>query len=375
MAGPGPRHDGGSGAALECTRTNGHIEQVDEHVDRPVVICLTPVKNEEWILDRFLACASLWADHIVVADQGSDDRSREIARRFSKVTLIENDSEEFNEPERQKLLIDAARQIPGPRLLVALDADEFLTANHLEHPEWQSVLEAEPGTVVQFPWPTILSGAARYWLYPAPMPLGFMDDGSEHVGRKIHSPRVPLPPHAPILNLHRVAVMHYVGVDMGRWKSRLRWYQCWEHLNRPEQRTSRLYRFYHKDLCVPEEEIHDVPVDWLKGYEERGIDMTGFSSNGMYRWDRETLALLEEHGVERFRKLAIWDVDWNKQRGRREDMPSGAEIRDPREPVEKLVHWWLQLTQHFYSHFSPEVSAPDSRILRSGDRILRRLGW
>ena len=88
-------------------------------MDKPVVICLTPVRNEEWILDRFLRCASLWADHIIVADQGSDDRSREIARSFPKVTLIRNDSAEFNEPERQKMLIDAARQIPGPRLLIS----------------------------------------------------------------------------------------------------------------------------------------------------------------------------------------------------------------------------------------------------------------
>ena len=126
---------------------------------------------------------------------------------------------------------------------------------------------------------------------------------------------------------------------------------------------------------MPEEEINDVPVDWLKGYQERGIDMTGFSSNGICQWDPETLALLEEHGAERFRKLAIWKVDWNKQRGRHEDMPSGAEIRDARGPVEKLVHWWLRLTQPFYSHFSPEASALRRRVLRSGDRILRRLGW
>ena len=32
--------------------------------ERPKIICLTPVKNEEWILRRFLRLASLWADHI-----------------------------------------------------------------------------------------------------------------------------------------------------------------------------------------------------------------------------------------------------------------------------------------------------------------------
>ncbi|MDR1737564.1 MAG: hypothetical protein LBR66_01915 [Candidatus Symbiothrix sp.] len=27
---------------------------------KPAIICLTPVKNEAWILDRFLTAASLW---------------------------------------------------------------------------------------------------------------------------------------------------------------------------------------------------------------------------------------------------------------------------------------------------------------------------
>jgi hypothetical protein len=46
-----------------------------------------------------------------------------------KVILIENPSPTYNEFAREKLLIEAARNISGPRLLVALDADEALTAN------------------------------------------------------------------------------------------------------------------------------------------------------------------------------------------------------------------------------------------------------
>ncbi len=88
---------------------------------RPTVICLTPVRNEAWILERFLRCASLWADHIVIADQRSDDGSPEIARRFPKVLLIANDTVGLDEAARQRLLLAAARRIAGPRLLVTLD--------------------------------------------------------------------------------------------------------------------------------------------------------------------------------------------------------------------------------------------------------------
>src|ERR1041384_653068 len=87
-------------------------------VTRPTIICLTPVKNEAWILDRFIQCASVWADHIVIADQGSTDGSREIASKYRKVTLIDNSSPTYNESERQKTLLSAARRFPGPRLLI-----------------------------------------------------------------------------------------------------------------------------------------------------------------------------------------------------------------------------------------------------------------
>ena len=67
---------------------------------RPTIFCLMPVKNEEWIIERSLSSASIWADKIIVSDQGSTDRTVEIARRFPKVTLLDNSKlEEFNEQE------------------------------------------------------------------------------------------------------------------------------------------------------------------------------------------------------------------------------------------------------------------------------------
>ena len=78
---------------------------------RPLVICVIPIKNEAWILNRCLAAASLWADYIIVSDQMSTDGSREIALKYLKVQLIDNLSSKFNEVGRQQLLLDAARKI------------------------------------------------------------------------------------------------------------------------------------------------------------------------------------------------------------------------------------------------------------------------
>src|SRR6476659_3715040 len=98
-------------------------------MSRPQIIVLTPVRNEAWILDRFIKCTSLWADHIIIADQSSDDGSADLARKYPKVTVVENDNPEYDEADRQKLLLRTARLIPGPRVLIALDADEIMSAN------------------------------------------------------------------------------------------------------------------------------------------------------------------------------------------------------------------------------------------------------
>ena len=115
------------------------------------LICLTPVRNEAWVLERFLQCASVWADHIVVADQISDDGSREIAARHPKVILVDNPASDYNEGERHRLLFERARQIPAARrVMIALDADEVLSADWEQSDEWAMLRSAKPGTAIRF---------------------------------------------------------------------------------------------------------------------------------------------------------------------------------------------------------------------------------
>ena len=84
----------------------------------PKIICLIPVKNEAWILERCLQSASIWADHIIVADQGSTDDSIEIAKRFNKVILVDNSTnEDFNEYNMRSPLFNEAEKIEGPKVL------------------------------------------------------------------------------------------------------------------------------------------------------------------------------------------------------------------------------------------------------------------
>ncbi len=334
---------------------------------RPTVICLTPVKNEGWILDRFLRCASLWADHIIVLDQLSKDESAEIASRFPKVILLHNPSPVYNEQERQRLLLEAARQIPGPRLLITLDADEFLTTNFATSPEWQTVLDAPPGTVIKFKWVNIQSDLQHYWTSPYEYAWGFMDDeGSAHSGEKIHSPRIPVPWNAPTISLRDIKVMHWQFVDTERHQSKTRWYKCWEQINRPHRGAIEVHRQYHRTDYVPPQEIHLIPERWFAGYLAEGIDMTSIHrSQGYWWWDEEVLDLLEKHGVQRFARIDMWYTDWTELHRRLYPKAEPLNLADPRTALERFIHRRLHRTQ-------PHV---ETRSVRTVDALLRWLGW
>jgi glycosyltransferase involved in cell wall biosynthesis len=326
-------------------------------MQKPLVFCLTPVKNEAWILERFLQCAGLWADRIIVADQGSTDGSREIAAKFPKVTIVDNPLPAYNELERQQILLAEARRTPGSKVLLALDADEFLSANFLTSPEWESILNAPPGTVISFQWPQIQADVSglSFSYFDNEMPIGFVDDGTEHKGNMIHSNRVPVPPGCPILAPTHIKLMHYCLMDRFRFESRIRWYQCVEYLTL-KKRPIQLYRFYHPVLSGRASVIRPVPREWVQGYEERGIDISSVTRQGNYYWDKDLLQHFEKFGLEKFRRLAIWDVDWSKVHHDLYPQEPTKSFRDPRSRLDKLIHRWLASTQPDFSpHGTPNI--------------------
>ena len=328
------------------------------------IVCVTPVRNEAWVLERFLAAASLWADEIVVADQDSDDESREIVRRFPKARLVINDSGRFDESYRQRQLIAEARRIPGRRLIVALDADELLTANFATSEEWRRVVEAPEGSVVRFKWVNVLPGCRRGWAQPERMAFGFMDDGREHDAGVIHSTRVPAPEDAPTIVLDEVRVLHLQYLDWARARSKQRWYQMWEWLNVPEKRPVQLFRQYNAMLAMPAEQIVDLDLEWLDGYRRRGINMCEVAPRDSYHWDLDAVRWIDLYGARRFARLDVWDADWMAV-ARDAGLRPREGLRDPRSRFERLVHRWLRRTQG---------RALDWRV-RWIQRLLIPLGW
>lgn len=303
---------------------------------KPHVLCLTPVRNEASRLAAFLDAAATWADAIIVADQHSDDGSREIAVAHPKVLLVDNPGERLDNAPRQRMLVDRARaEFPGPRILLLIDADEMLTAGAAATDDWQAMLASSPGTPVRMRWIHPLPDGNRAWVQPRLKRFGLVDDGSEPASGPINPGRLSKGSKPPV-ELGTVGVVHHQFVDWENMKAKQRWYQGWERLHFPAKRPSRIYRQYHWMDALPPQELVPVDAAWLDGYEESGIAVRTLGAGDAPRWDAMALELIREHGAETFRQIDVWDHDWSMAAG-----TTGLGVPD--DPRRRTDRWALRL--------------------------------
>lgn len=311
---------------------------------RPKLVCLTPVRNEAWCLDIFLKCTYLWADYIIIVDQNSKDGSREIARKYQKVILIENDSEVYDEEGRQKLLINESRKIPGDKILITLDADEVFTANFINTNDWVRILNSNPGEVFGIQWANICPDKKSYFPSTFYYPWVFHDDGiTEHKKYSgwIHSMRIPFPTNADA-GYYKVIdfkVFHFAWIDQKRVESKNRYYQCLVCLNNPNEHFISLFRSYNgrKRKIIP------IPYKWLEYYKTNNIDLLEslVLMMPLYWYDFEVKDQFIKYGFTNFKYLDIWNKVWI------DDMKYQLEISDPRNIIIKLFHIYLRKSQNF----------------------------
>jgi len=276
------------------------------------VVVVTPVRNEAWILERFLSVTSRFADQIIVADQRSTDDSRAICRRYPKVTVIDNPTDEFNERDRQLLLLRHARAVvPAPRIILALDADEILAANAVHTASWRRMLAAPPGTIVCFERVDLYGTPDRCMRHDRLTPLGYADDGVEHTPRDMHSVRVPIPDYARRLMLDDIVVLHYASLRPAALAAKLRWYSVIENVRAtcPWVFKRRLRYAMHVDFTGAGR-VEPSSPDWFRGWEDAGIDMRAVDEEKYHWYDFEVLRYFKEYGARKFWLDDIWHFDW-----------------------------------------------------------------
>ena len=326
---------------------------------RPLVVVMTPVRNEAWVLRAFLEATSLWADYIIIADQMSTDGSREIAKSFEKVILIDNKNPEFNEAERQSMLVAKAREVAAGRdtLLWGLDADEVLAANTFETEDWKHILKSKPGDVFWFKWAEICPNQKEYWLSPNTYyPWLFHDDGKEPHGnyvRNMHSMRIPYPiEEKQLYYVDDFRVLHLAYLNQHRVASKRRFYQFvdWEMNHRHSVTLSRSYAQTKKD-----DQVLPLPESFLYRKDEYGFDLLCLVDVGVAKcyMDDYIVERFPRHAMKDLRKLDIWD----------EVFLNTYSLEDPQRPIDKRIHSYLRKT----------ALKKDEKVVQLIDKVIKKL--
>jgi hypothetical protein len=330
------------------------------------LICLTPVANEGFELDRFLTCASLWADHILAGYQASSDNTLEILNRYEKVKIVNSPNKDWNELVMRSLLYEESRKVEADkRIIMNLDADEVFSANFMTSAEWKTILDLPAGSVIRIPWANLQPELNHY--VPSNMiEVGFVDDGfSKLKGSVMHMGRVPWPEYdIQILKCNKIKLLHFQATNPLRISAKTRWYRAYEKVGKGEFGPN-IYRKYSYPSINPT--TLPLPEEWIKPYDELGIDVTSVTYSYDYSHDYRLLEYLDNYGTGYFRMVDIWDMDWVQfATGKKNDPERFA---DPRGRLDMLAFKYMKWS------FETSKTPFNTLIIGIADKILKFVGY
>lgn len=322
----------------------------------PLLIVLTPVFNEAWILPAFLKATSLWADHIIIADQISTDGSRDIYPQYEKVIVVDNPRKEMHQAATRRLLFEEAKKIEGDKILFTLDADEFLSGDFIHTHGWQTIMNSEPGDVFEFRWMNLSADVSKYSTWQHYYWAAHVDEelyNGQFPDNFIHEWRLPWPKHVNYeYKIDDISFVHFARVNTLRQRNKERFYQISQSAPMGKYSGIRFYRQYHPVL---EETFYEVPMDTYACYEANGIDvveMLNLQDEGKHYTDA-VLRKIGEKGIGYFKKLDIWEYSFLKSNN----------LRDPRSMMDKIMHMYLRATNKYQKTF----------LIRAIDKILKKI--
>lgn len=275
------------------------------------VITLAPVKNEERNITSFLENASKFSDFIILADQQSTDRTKEIALTFPKVIIVDYHEEGHTNRARWTLL-NEARKIPGNNLLIALDADEVI------QPKWvvearEKLASLQPPIHFSFPWIQLWKSYDQYrddgvWKDSRKI-AGWLDDREIDYEKIVvtndHVSRVP-GKGLPIIELKQ-PILHLQYTNIRATDYKQAWYKISEFLK--GKNPKRINHQYSNSKDSDEVTTKEVSKEWFKE-----ISLPSLTYSEEYSWQREEIMQwFYQYGVVFFESLDIWYIEEFKQ--------------------------------------------------------------
>lgn len=314
-------------------------------------IVLMPTKNDAWILEKTLPCILLWADKVIISDQQSTDKTLEICRRFSQVTVLNNPNVFHSTKVRQQLL-DEARKEEGNNLIFSIDSDEVVTADILDPNFWHKISTFPIGASFEMQWVQLWRSTDKYrndnsvWSNSYKQ-FAFIDDRiamyTYEYGVNDHNPRVPKSLAKNTTRLEMPKVLHFQFVNWERMLAKQRFYRVQDFIQTAKKikdalRINKMYQIAKDEVGLS---LSLVPSEWTQVYIEKGIDLKHVKDEGLFWYDLEILKWFKKFGPESFLWLDIWDIDWGQKRLLAQksslDLHIGS-IIDPRNSFVKVYH-------------------------------------
>ncbi|MBR4339931.1 MAG: glycosyltransferase family 2 protein [Bacteroidales bacterium] len=329
----------------------------------PTKIVITPVRNEAWVLDAFLTCTSSWADYIILADQHSDDGTREIAAKYEKVILIDNPTQEWYEYLCRTRLLEEAAKIPGDKIIFGLDADEFLSEGFEKTESWQRIISSDKNEIFCFNWLNLFDNftTAEYtsmhfeWAAHFDASLDFVEEYKKREKHAVHCSRVPCleTERCTYTNVDDFWVVHLAKLNHQKMQQKFDFYQVtWVDKNKEKANPINMYRGYSKYYPDNISRLDNPVKLCCKGDAKDYSYLIKSSDYGKHYVD-EMVQVFQREGTNKFLKLCIWDNPYLKEAG-----------INPKIPLKyKLLHSYLKKTQQ----------KSDNKLIKLLDKILKRI--
>jgi hypothetical protein len=302
-------------------------------------IVLLPVKNEAWILDHTLSAYSAFADYIIIADQQSEDATREICSKYPKVRIIENTAIGHSNKVRW-MLLEEARKIKGENLILCIDADEIISKETAELLK-QKAIQCGPGTVFALPWIQPWKSIDSYrtdgvWANNIKAMAFYDNCKMDYVRTAVindHTSRVPTEGTKDTVTLPDNPLFHLHFIAWNRALMKQAWYRCSELIASPSKAKYINYKYSNGD-DTNEVTVAPQPEQWRLGIAIP--NETALHTSDTLR-EKQIHDWFDTYGIGFFESLNIWHIQDFKDKFIKET---------GRNPSIKVFPLWLIRINH-----------------------------
>lgn len=296
------------------------LSVLSEQPVTPKIIGLVPARNEAAIISQCMKALALYTDAIVYLDDASDDDSVQIVQSLAQEChikkIITKKTWYRDEPGDRNTLLNAGRELGGTHFIV-LDADEIFTSNCLDNNFLRNkILALNPGERLQMAWIQLWRSIGKYrfdgsvWTHNYKDFVFCDDKKSSYSSEFIHTSRVP----KTAGNVHRIegycwGVIHFQWVNWNNVSIKQSWYRCLEHIRLPEKSVQEINQRYAASIDEMNIGYENSPQEWFDRYSF--FDQSCYDIPDSWR-KKQVLGWFKLYGVDYFKDLDIWDIDWFK---------------------------------------------------------------